>query len=82
MRFVYRRCGPSLLIADRSRINTRGSAVASSSTTGRNEVTAPVFLLVPQVQLPKRLDLGQDAERALDGVPWLIVAKWVERRLV
>jgi len=30
------------------------------------------------VKLPKRLDLDRDAERALDGVPGLIVANWVE----
>ena len=36
------------------------------------------LLLVPQVKLPKRLDLGRDAERAHDAVPGLIVANWVE----
>jgi hypothetical protein len=40
-------------------------------------VTAPIFLLVPQVKLPKRLYLARDAERALDSVPGLIVARWV-----
>jgi hypothetical protein len=45
------------------------------------QVTVPIFLLVPQVKLPKRLDLDRDAERALDSVPGLIVANWVEERL-
>jgi hypothetical protein len=67
-----------LLVADRARINKRGQAVASRSKTGRNQVTAPIFLLVPQVKLPKRLDLDRDAERAHDCVPGLIVANWVE----
>ena len=49
LRFVYRRTGPSLLVADGARINKRGQAVASRSKTGRNQVTAPIFLLVPQV---------------------------------
>ena len=80
LRFVYRRRGPSLLVADRARINKRGQAVASRANTGRNQVTAPIFLLVPQVKLPKRLDLDRDAERALDSVPGLIVANWVEVR--
>jgi hypothetical protein len=40
--------------------------------------SAPIFLLVPQVKLPKRLDLARDAERAYDAVPGLIVANWVE----
>ena len=43
-------------------------------------MTAPIFLLVPQVKLPKRLNLDRDAERALDSVPGLIVANWVEGR--
>ena len=80
LRFVYRRRGPSLLVADRARINTRGQAVASRAKTGRNQVTAPIFLLVPQVKLTKRLDLDRDAERVLDSVPGLIVANWVESR--
>ena len=77
LRFVCRRRSPSLLVADRARINTRGQVVASRAKTGRNQVTAPIFLLVPQVKLPKRLDLDRDAERALDSVPGLIVANWV-----
>ncbi|WP_412507182.1 DUF6441 family protein [Roseovarius sp. SYSU LYC5161] len=95
LRFVYRRRGPSLLVADRARINARGQAVASRAKTGRNQGSsvrkrsgvvlaaknAPIFLLVPQVKLPKRLDLDRDAERALDSVPGLIVANWVEGRL-
>jgi hypothetical protein len=78
LRFVYRRTGPSLLVAE-GRLNTKGQAVVSRSKTGRGKVTAPIFLLVPQVKLPKRLDLARDADRALDSVPGLIVANWVER---
>ncbi len=79
LRFVYRRTGPSLLVAE-GRLNTKGQAVVSRSKTGRGKVTAPLFLLVPQVKLPKRLDLARDADRALDSVPGLIVAKWLETR--
>jgi hypothetical protein len=39
--------------------------------------TVPIFLLVPQVKLRKRLDLARDAERAVDSVPGLILASWV-----
>ena len=77
LRFVYRRRGPSLLVAE-GRLNTKGQAVVSRSKSGRGKVTAPIFLLVPQVKLPKRLNLDRDAERALDSVPRLIVAKWGE----
>jgi hypothetical protein len=79
LRFVYRRIGPSLLVAE-ARLNTRGRAVAARSRTGRGVATVPIFLLVPQVKLPKRLDLARDADRALDSVPGLIVGNWVERR--
>ncbi|MGP6089748.1 DUF6441 family protein [Antarctobacter jejuensis] len=75
LRFVYRRRGPSLLVAE-GRLNSRGLGVASRSKTGRGRMTVPIFLLVPQVKLPKRLDLDRDAERALDSVPGLIVANW------
>ncbi len=78
LRFVYRRSGPSLLVAE-GRLNSRGLGVASRSKTGRGRTTVPIFLLVPLVKLPKRLDLDRDAERALDSVPGLIVANWVER---
>lgn len=79
LRFVYRRRGPSLLVAE-GRLNSRGLGVASRSKTGRGRTTVPIFLLVPQVKLPKRLDLARDADRALDSVPGLIIANWVEAR--
>jgi hypothetical protein len=82
LRFIYRRLGPSLLVAE-GRLNSKGRAFGrlsrphrghgpaspSRSKTGRGLVTAPIFLLVPQVKLPKRLDLAGDADEALDGVP-------------
>jgi hypothetical protein len=80
LRFVYRRSGPSLLVAE-GRLNTKGRAVRSQSRTGRGAATVPIFLLVPQVKLPKRLDLARDAVSAHDALPGLIVANWVEGRL-
>jgi hypothetical protein len=80
LRFIYRRRGPSLLVAE-GRLNSRGLGVASKSKTGRGVATMPIFLLVPQVKLAKRLDLVRDAERAIVRMPGLIVANWVETRL-
>ena len=80
LRFVYRRMGPSLLVAE-GRLNTRGRAVASRSKTGRGRTTVPIFLLVPQVRLPKRLDLARDAQAAQEALPGAIVAKWVEGKI-
>lgn len=79
LRFVYRRNGPSLLVAD-GRLNSRGLGVASRSKRGRGQTTVPIFLLVPQVKLRKRLDLARDAERAQAAIPGLIVANWLEER--
>ena len=80
LRFVYRRRGPSLLVAD-GRLNNRGLGVASRSKTGRGRSTVPIFLLVPQVKLAKRLNLARDADRAQATVPGLIVANWLEAKL-
>ena len=77
LRFVYRRGGPSLLVAD-GRLNSRGLGVASRSKTGRGQSTVPIFLLVPQVKLAKRLSLARDAERAQASIPGLIVANWLD----
>jgi hypothetical protein len=79
LRFVYRRNGPSLLVAE-GRLNARGRAVASRSKTGRGVATVPIFLLVPQVQLRKRLDLARDARVAQERIPRAIVANWVNAR--
>ncbi len=66
---------PRLLVAD-GRLNCRGLGVASRSKTGRGRATVPIFLLVPQIRLCKRLDLARDAERVAGKVPGLVVAKW------
>jgi len=80
LRFVYRRRGPSLLVAD-GRLNSRGLGVASRAKTRRGRSTVPIFLLVPQVKLAKRLHLARDAERVQAAIPGRIVANWVERKV-
>jgi hypothetical protein len=80
LRFVYRRTGPSLLVAE-GRLNTRGRAVASRSKTGRGAMTVPIFLLVPQVKLRKRLDLARETNAAQERIPGAIVANWVEGKI-
>ncbi len=79
LRFVYRRRGPSVLVSD-GRLNSRGLGVASRSKTGRGRATVPIFLLVPQVKLRKRLDLARDVGRVASRVPGEVVANWVEDR--
>lgn len=81
LRFVYRRGKPGLLVADKARISKSGAVVASRAKSGRGQVTAPIFILVPQVQLRKRLDLGRDVMAVSAGIPQAIVDKWVEGKL-
>lgn len=57
-------------------MNSKGRAVAARAKTGRGLAAVPIFLLVPQVKLPKRLDLARDAESVADGVAGLLVANW------
>jgi len=88
LRFVYRRSGPSLLVADNARftrsgrirenVTRRKDGTSYSRLAGRTVV--PIFLLVPQVKLPKRLDLDKDARAAEADLPGLIVANWLEER--
>lgn len=79
LRFIYRRTKPSLLIAE-ARLSKAGRAVRSRSKTGRNVASVPIFLLVPQVRLRKRLDLDRPAQVALAALPAAIVRRWSQIR--
>ena len=79
LRFVYRSRGPSLLVAE-GRLNSRGLGVASRAKTGRGMATVPIFLLVRQVKLTKRLELSRSAETAVKRIPGAIAANWIEGR--
>ena len=56
-------------MATEGRLNTNDRAVASRTKTGRGVVTASIFLLVPQVKLPKRLDMTRENEQADGALP-------------
>lgn len=79
LRFVYRRGKPSFLVADNARINARGLGVASRSKTGRGVATVPIFILVPQVRLKKRLDLQGAAREGAMALPSRIRAAAASR---
>jgi hypothetical protein len=70
LRLVYRQNAPSLLVADGARLNARGLGVASRSKTGRGAATVPIFILLPQVRLRKRIDLMQSV-RSLNLAGWI-----------
>jgi hypothetical protein len=78
LRFVYRRGAPSLLVADdlRARRGKRGGfarASAAALRTGRGLVTVPIFILVPQVTVKKRLDVVGAAARWQARLPELVL---------
>ncbi|WP_333817880.1 DUF6441 family protein [Tabrizicola sp.] len=81
LRFVYRRSGPSLLVADDARLTSRGFAAAKSGRRRRDGVltgaqTVPVFLLLRQVKMPKKLDLDRLAREATARLPGAILGAW------
>lgn len=81
LRFVYRRNGASLLVADnmRARTGKRGGysrASAAALRSGRGLLTVPIFILVPQVSVRKRLDVVSAAERWVDRLPGLVTRNW------
>jgi Family of unknown function (DUF6441) len=81
LRFVPRQSGPSLLVVDGLRASfsrktgaLRGfrRATERARQSGQGLTTVVMFLLVPQVKLPKRLDLARAAERWSAQLPALI----------
>jgi hypothetical protein len=85
LRFVYRRGSPSLLVADNARLTGRGRAVAN---TGRRQgaaftrlagrTTVPLFILVPQVTVRRRLDVDGAAQKWIRAPPRLVLRQWRE----
>jgi hypothetical protein len=79
LRFVPTGPGKAVLVADDVRINRRGAAIKRRRKSGKLADTAvPIFALVRQVKLPKRLSLFPAAERIAASVPGNIVANWRE----
>lgn len=80
LRFVYRRGGASLLVAQmRARTGQRGGfapASASALRSGRGLVSVPIFILVPQVTIRKRLDVAGASRRWRDRLAELAVRRW------
>ena len=87
LRFVYRTRGASLLVMDgmvarggkrggfrmastRKASRSRGAYVSTSGLT-----TVVMFFLVPQVRMPKRLDVARAAERWSARLPALILRR-------
>ena len=85
LRFIYRRGTPSLLVADNARLTKRGRAVANIGRSKGNaftrlsgRTTVPLFILVPQVMVRKRLDVDGAAQKWTAALPRLISHHWRE----
>ncbi|MDK9722980.1 MAG: DUF6441 family protein [Rhodospirillales bacterium] len=77
----YRRRGPSLLVAENQRARTgRGGGFAKPSASalksGRGPVSVPMFILVPQVSIRKRLGVDGAANKWLAALPGLVAGNW------
>ena len=81
LRLVPRKGKPSLLVADGARINNKGVAAASRSKTGRGQVAAPIFILLRQTRLRKRIDLARGEREWGNRLPGLIVDAWATDKL-
>jgi uncharacterized protein DUF6441 len=82
LRFVYRRGSPSLLVADNARLTKRGRAAANigrrqgaACTRPSGRAIVPLFILVPQVTVRKRLDAGV-GEKWIGMLPQLVLRHW------
>ena len=80
LRFVYRRGGPSLLVAEglrasvsRSTGEVRGFRKAK---TNRRMASVVMFWLVPQVKMPKLIRFAEESTRWHDQLPGLILKNW------
>lgn len=74
LRFVYRPGKNSLLVVDglRAKKGKRGGFArgsAKAQTTGAGLATVAMFTLVPQVRMPKKLNLGRTQDKARRRLP-------------
>lgn len=85
LRFVYRKNGPSLLVAENMRASygrktgeLRGfrKASASARKSGRGLTSVVMFWMVPQVTMPKLIRFEPEAEKWHRRIPALIVKYW------
>lgn len=84
LRFVYRAGAPSLLVADNMRLGRAGKSgvrIAQANESRRKggvatrlagRTTVVIFVLVPQVRMPKKLDIAGVGERWAARLPSIL----------
>lgn len=76
LRFVYRKGRSGLLVDDGTVRSGNAPAFGQRAKRGFRNRTVPIFILVPQVKLRKRLDLMGAAKAAHAALPGQIIAAW------
>ena len=83
LRFVYRRGGPSLARRRQRSVDRAGRAAANigrrqgaTFTRLSGRTTVPLFVLVPQVTVRKRLDIDGAAQKWIRALPQLVLRHW------
>ena len=88
LHFVYRKNGPSLLVAENMRASygrqtgeLRGfrKASAAARESGRGLTSVVMFWMVPQVTMPKLIRVEPEAKKWHRRLPALIVKYWKDR---
>ena len=75
LRFIPRRRGGALLVAASARLTKSGIAVGRKAKSAA-KYQVPVFVLVPQVVIKGKFDIGAAAEKWASRIPGLIASAW------
>jgi hypothetical protein len=75
LQFVYRKNGPSLLIA-----KDMQPSYKRTLRTGRGHTSVVMFWLVPQVKMPKHLSFKKEAEKWNGKIPQFILRYWPDEK--
>lgn len=81
LRFVYRPGRPALLVDDGTVVKAMPRAAFGERQReyrGFKNRTVPIFILVPQVKMPKLLNLMAAGQQAISSLPERIIAAWRE----
>lgn len=75
LRFVGRRRGGALLVAENARLTKSGLA-RTRKAKGAARISVPIFVLVPQVTLKRKLNIDTPIKKWGDRIPSLVAAAW------